>query len=1586
MLEYPQEIDIRDWVYGDAVEGLIPQSGRLSDVSMSSDVPTHNEFLTNPGFRTAFIRDAYQEPSEDSDSESSESSESSDSDSNDDMTVATPDNAIDQIDRMDEAMAWVMRRNIMAPFGFEPVPKIDEFTAHHLCLCSVIGKINANIGSISLFVRGHATGPFLDSIGLLKFATFVKQHYESYKKSVIEGDATDLILCLGDQNLNQWTLIAQSGKLVVSKIPKRPCTAFGTEVLCEYVEPNDGLIHDRHDIPETIFNPDSHGPEPFHPNPYSHQHTSELPRVNFWARLRNIWAMFTVITTLAMLTSDMAGGVAEAWQLTTEVGWWFLFTIPYNCWAAWSTYRHKIRISRIVKAFGLINAANCLAYFDSVTLPTRIFAVEVKAFMHSLYHILNGEPKRALEHTSYLLVTRPLGLDTMLLNAGLFGWAYVKDCGMMKIEGKNVVVDGETYDELCRKADMGIDVRLEDVTPHVQLQNGNLDVLASNLGSWLASWKIPCLTTKELETANKQYAFIRNTQKDVSDKSALMLLIVRLALRTKYCYDPLEAAFQLFSGDVVDLVKKIDELQVRKSQLCADKELQLEVIEVFEVARRLSLHPRMASMPPFMVKRFNPAFEKISEMRIMAEQFLKGSKHRPEPVCVLFMGTPGAGKSPCTQFMMNALSVIDGEVYNTSQTYVLGDSQYWENYQGQKYAYADDFFKSMSPQALLEESSRVINMVNTAPYNLNMAFEGKGYTFFDSKYVFLSTNYGLKDGYCTTIWNVGLKDPDALKKRFHLVVERFTLASKDIVEDKFLVVKCDEFPEWEGLQIAPSILTLLVRSMRQRRDERFHNNAFTYAGVWAEMEKNGIPCKDVESIPEGEKAGTEPVGHINFVALLRNKYHTIISTNPPPVRYESQGKHPDTGGLCPACARKGKKTFVKQTGPLFEEERKAPDPIEWMLKVLPMQLMDWSESPYAIPFAIAFAVLILLATTPWLLDQFVGSFETQTPKKYTFQEEQQLKHYNARGIRIAKGSAHRGDSSDVLGMRYNSAPIPDVVPQRASMDFIASLRETIAKGTVMMELVPEGGVSRGEFSHGFHAKDGIIVATAHGLVPYSEQGVNVKMTIHVNGKSHTCLLPEIYRIEGEDIAFFILPKEVPMPPSLYKYLIESKNMGDISPTAEVFHVGVGFHEEVIIRSLTRVPFTGVVKYECADEVIMLQDLVSYIGDCDLGHSGRPAIISSPSGPKIVGIHVGVLTRGRKIGIANVLCKEWFDQVFESLSTQSSNLPVVVDRVVPLCEAHNLPHRTRIRPSYMHGFEGSPECIPARFLPFEDETGKVIDPLVVSLGKMRQVAMEVPTCNLARARDYVLNKYPPISNPRVFTKDQALNGISDEKIPSINVSTSPGYPYEHTATKGKLPFVVRNVEGKLEFQPAFEQKLDLMHEQLKRGEQIPVMWADSMKDETRPVAKVMQGKTRIFTSCPLHYLILLRMYTLEFTSYVQRLASTHFSSVGLNYHSLEWNLLYSRLARFKGSVISGDYTNFDGTIPTFVGKMVLEIVNTWYGNDLQGNAIRALLFEHLWNSERICKSLCIKLEMGILLVTHLRRYSTRLPMLLYWLLC
>jgi hypothetical protein len=53
-----------------------------------------------------------------------------------------------------------------------------------------------------------------------------------------------------------------------------------------------------------------------------------------------------------------------------------------------------------------------------------------------------------------------------------------------------------------------------------------------------------------------------------------------------------------------------------------------------------------------------------------------------------------------------------------------------------------------------------------------------------------------------------------------------------------------------------------------------------------------------------------------------------------------------------------------------------------------------------------------------------------------------------------------------------------------------------------------------------------------------------------------------------------------------------------------------------------------------------------------------------------------------------------------------------------------------------------------------------------------------------------------------------------------------------------------------------------------------------------------------------------------------------------------------------SIIAGDFSNYDGKIPAFVGKIFVEFMNRWYDDDSISKKCRESLFEHIYHATHI----------------------------------
>lgn len=208
--------------------------------------------------------------------------------------------------------------------------------------------------------------------------------------------------------------------------------------------------------------------------------------------------------------------------------------------------------------------------------------------------------------------------------------------------------------------------------------------------------------------------------------------------------------------------------------------------------------------------------------------------------------------------------------------------------------------------------------------------------------------------------------------------------------------------------------------------------------------------------------------------------------------------------------------------------------------------------------------------------------------------------------------------------------------------------------------------------------------------------------------------------------------------------------------------------------------------------------------------------------------------------------------------------------------------------------------------------------------------------------------------RLLTDDEMVNGIPG-KINPLDMTTSPGYPFVKqrvlTGVNGKYEWfdetITENGRKLYSPRPILADRLKLRESAAQNGQRIESIAYSCLKDETRPLARVEQGITRVFICLPMDYNLLVRKYFGMYTATQHALAGKIPSSVGID-PVTGWKSLYDRL-RSKGDLWEDfDYKNWDQFLhPEFV-KRYASIVNAWYGDadDSPAGKVRHTLMQEL----------------------------------------
>jgi hypothetical protein len=175
----------------------------------------------------------------------------------------------------------------------------------------------------------------------------------------------------------------------------------------------------------------------------------------------------------------------------------------------------------------------------------------------------------------------------------------------------------------------------------------------------------------------------------------------------------------------------------------------------------------------------------------------------------------------------------------------------------------------------------------------------------------------------------------------------------------------------------------------------------------------------------------------------------------------------------------------------------------------------------------------------------------------------------------------------------------------------------------------------------------------------------------------------------------------------------------------------------------------------------------------------------------------------------------------------------------------------------------------------------------------------------------------------YSFEVAVNGDSkDAFLRRANMATAAGYGFGGV----KSYFFERIESGNNVIDDPKDYVMERVINMIKIYESgclcHPVFTAQ-LKDEPRTLDKVKAGKTRLFFSTPLDFLIIQRMFLGPIYTLMVEKCSSFYTSIGIDMHR-ESHLIYEKLERFSPHILEGDYSGYDQSMPTEIGRGVCEI--------------------------------------------------------------
>lgn len=475
----------------------------------------------------------------------------------------------------------------------------------------------------------------------------------------------------------------------------------------------------------------------------------------------------------------------------------------------------------------------------------------------------------------------------------------------------------------------------------------------------------------------------------------------------------------------------------------------------------------------------------------------------------------------------------------------------------------------------------------------------------------------------------------------------------------------------------------------------------------------------------------------------------------------------------------------------------------------------------------------------------------------------------------------------------------------------------------------------------------------------------------------------------KDSMLFELPRQVPLHPDITNLFFTSADMSRHRTLQGGAVAGAGLLKFKKDLEVPIMIYAGTNVVKAMDSEFMLthdsadvgrvRDYYLHMVPTTAGDCGSVFIaVDSNYDRKIVGIHAagaplpytGVVTPTTQEFISHLMSKldvryreskiatnlQASESIHMEVDGEELSFPRCFSGFVPIGTASQgafSPKESNIHPSPVHGMIQEPLTKPAYLRPIW-VNGEKVDPEVLGRSKAAGPSFVVEEAVLAAAtndlRQKICRNVLP-SDRVMLTFEEAIMGREgDDFIQPVNRRSSPGYGWKKIG-RGKTHYLGHDdyILDHTEVVEVYEKMLA----QCKRGERPCVIWQDTLKDERRPIAKVNQGKTRLFAAGEMVFTILFRQYFAPICAHMARNRIDVESCIGVNPYSKDWDYLARVLQQVGPHVIAGDFSNYDGSLLAQILWAILDdVIEPFYAGSEEDKTIRRALWCEIVNSIHI----------------------------------
>lgn len=466
-----------------------------------------------------------------------------------------------------------------------------------------------------------------------------------------------------------------------------------------------------------------------------------------------------------------------------------------------------------------------------------------------------------------------------------------------------------------------------------------------------------------------------------------------------------------------------------------------------------------------------------------------------------------------------------------------------------------------------------------------------------------------------------------------------------------------------------------------------------------------------------------------------------------------------------------------------------------------------------------------------------------------------------------------------------------------------------------------------------------------------------------------------FSLEGREIEFISFPSMRSHTAIQQYYITESdvRSISGLSATACLYRP---MSQDTFYRVFQPNLSLNYQKDQIADGKCV-KHVLAYKSDTRAGDCGAPIILTNVPhfGPKqCVGFHV-MGNPLRQQGFSTILTQEDIQKgivalrpIVDKLFSDAADRGVTLDTgfdlpffggsMLPIGtvkEKANLTSKSKFFKTSLYGQWGDYTYEPAHMKPVMVDGVKVY-PMVKALEPYTTPVLIYECPQLEQAMYLAVAPFNALTTnfpKRIYSFEEAVLGVPNEKFRAIPRSTSAGYPECIHTARGKKDFFGDSEDYDLTTPKCLElrDRVEYILSSAARGERLSHFFMDFLKDELRSPAKNAEVATRLISCAPLDYTVAWRQMFGAYSAAMFRVNTVSGMAPGICTFS-DWSEL-ARLLRSRGEAcFDGDFKGFDSSEQPTIHNLALRMINEWYNDGPINARVREVLWCDLVHSRHI----------------------------------